>query len=133
MDLPQFCSKGFDRNPNTYLLPNTTGRLHTNHSKDLIRAALQNFICEIDSKNKNRTRRAAQFSYLIYELKFLEAAELSEISAALGQSKTTTRAQLKQLVFLDLIKRVEIDGHILYALNGHYNYLIDKILDDFHI
>jgi Mn-dependent DtxR family transcriptional regulator len=66
---------------------------------------------------------------LIFEVRSLQPAEITEIAEALGQSLNTTRDQLRKLIKLDLIVRVPFENHTLYGINGHFNKFISDILD----
>jgi Mn-dependent DtxR family transcriptional regulator len=66
---------------------------------------------------------------LIFEVRSLQPAEITEIAEALGQSLNTTRDQLRKLIKLDLIIRVPFEHHTLYGINGHFNKFISDILD----
>lgn len=101
-------------------------------SAALARTALFKTITEVRSANKKRNLRIQKLRYLIYELQSMQPAEITEVSEALGQSVSTTRSQLKRLQKLDLIKRVEFEAHVLYAVNGHYNKFVKDILNDLY-
>ena len=101
-------------------------------SAALARTALFKTITEVRSTNKKRNLRIQKLRYLIYELQSMQPAEITEVSEALGQSVSTTRSQLKRLQKLDLVKRVEFEAYVLYAVNGHYNKFVKDILNDLY-
>ena len=93
------------------------------------RAALARTVAAIDSKNAKRSKKIQKLRYLIFEVRSLQPAEITEISEALGQSRNTTRDQLRKLIKLDLVIRVPFEHHTLYGINGHFNKFIDDILN----
>jgi len=93
------------------------------------RAALARTIAKIDSKNQKRSKKIQKLRYLIFEVRCLQPAEITQIAEALGQSLNTTRDQLRKLIKLDLVIRVPFEHHTLYGINGHFNTFIDDILN----
>ena len=57
-------------------------------------------------------------------------ASISEIAEAIGQSTSTTRNHLRQLMQLDLVIKTSFEHHSLYCLNGSYNIHITRILTE---
>ena len=99
--------------------------LDENNPDRAARASLSRLMSEINTKNKTRKNQIEKLRYLIYELKSIQPAELIEISETIGQSESTTRSQLKELINTDLVIRTSFENHTLYCINGHYNKLID--------
>ena len=93
------------------------------------RSALARTVDEVNSKNQKRRKKTQKLRYLIFEVRCLQPAEITEISEALGQSLNTTRDQLRKLIKLDLVIRVPFEHHTLYGINGHFNKFIDDIID----
>jgi len=93
------------------------------------RAALARTIAKIDSKNAKRSKKIQKLRYIIFELKSLQPAEITQIAEALGQSRNTTRSQLRKLIKLDLVIRVPFEHHTLYGINGNFSTFIDDIID----
>lgn len=93
------------------------------------RSALARTVAAIDSKNQKRSKKIQKLRYLIFEVRSLQPAEITEIAEALGQSLNTTRDQLRKLIKLDLIVRVPFEHHTLYGINGNFNKFISDILD----
>jgi len=94
-----------------------------------ILVALYFYKLKIDSKNQKRSKKIQKLRYLIFEVRCLQPAEITQIAEALGQSLNTTRDQLRKLIKLDLVIRVPFEHHTLYGINGHFNTFIDDILN----
>jgi len=69
---------------------------------------------------------------LIEELKCLQPAHLSELSESLGQSNTTTRAQLDKLKRINLVVNTQFEHHTLFCLNGDFNLFFSQLLSAFY-
>lgn len=132
MDLEKPSPEGLRGGPTDYSPPSFTGGVIESDSAALARQALFKAVDEIRTANKKRNLQIQKLRYLIYELQSLQPAEITELSEALGQSANTTRSQLKRLEKLNLVKRVEFEAHVLYAINGHYNKFVQDILDDLY-
>lgn len=132
MGLKKPCSKSLRARAPVYSPPNRQGSAIKSDSAAVARAALFKIIVEVRSTNKKRNLGIQKLRYLIYELQSLQPAEITEISESLGQSVSTTRSQLKRLQKLDLVKRVEFEAYVLYAINGHYNKFVQDILYDLY-
>jgi hypothetical protein len=103
-----------------------------NDPEAIARGALLRAFTAIDSKNKKRNKRIQKLKYLICELQSIQPAELTEISASLGQSLNTTRQQIQKLVKVDLVVRVSFEENTLYCINGHFNRFISDIINDIY-
>jgi len=95
------------------------------------REALYRAVCEIDSKNKKRSKSVEKLRYLIYELQSLQPTDVLTLSQSLGQCENTTRSQLRKLMKLDLVIATSFEFHTLYCTNGDFNIFIDDILKRF--
>ena len=95
------------------------------------REALYRAVCEIDSKNKKRSKSVEKLRYLIYELQSLQPTDVLTLSQSLGQCENTTRSQLRKLMKLDLVIATSFEFHTLYCINGDFNIFIDDILKRF--
>lgn len=95
------------------------------------REALYRAVCEIDSKNKKRSKSVEKLRYLIYELQSLQPTDVLTLSQSLGQCENTTRSQLRKLMKLDLVIATSFEFHTLYCINGDFNIFINDILERF--
>ena len=95
------------------------------------REALYRAVCEIDSRNKKRSKSVEKLRYLIYELQSLQPTDVLTLSQSLGQCENTTRSQLRKLMKLDLVIATSFEFHTLYCINGDFNIFVNDILKHF--
>ena len=96
----------------------------------LAKSALTRAVAQIYTENRQRSKKIKKLRFLIYELQSIQPAPLKEIAEALGQTKTTTRHQIRKLIQLDLVVKTVFEEHTLYCLNGKYQKIINKALLD---
>ena len=94
-------------------------------SNVIARKALRKLVYEIDTANAQRREKIEKLRFLLFELRSCQPAELTELCDYLGQSESTTRGQLKELVETDLVVKTVFEKHTLYCVNGYYNKFID--------
>ena len=92
-----------------------------------IRNAIVSFY---NPKNQSRIKAIRTHPQLILDLKSIHPASISEIAQESGQSKSSTRNKLNQLITLDLVKRIRFEHHTLFCLNGSYNLQIASVLSE---
>jgi hypothetical protein len=81
-------------------------------------------------RRQGREQAITRHSGLILDLQQIMPASISEIAEATGQSTSTTRNHLRQLMQLDLVIKTSFEHHSLYCLNGSYNIHITRILTE---
>lgn len=105
-----------------------SGNFGKNHAASVARSALARAVSESNTVNKIRRREIQKLSCLIEELQYLQPANITELSTALGQSTNTTRSQLNKLHRLELVIKTSFEQHSLYCLNGNFNLFIGQVL-----
>ena len=105
--------------------PGSLRRGHENYH----RRKVWNSIVRINSPTHQKILNAIRtHSQLILDLKTIQPASINEIALESGQSVSSTRNKLNQLVYLDLVKRIRFEQHTLFCLNGCYNLQVSSLL-----
>ena len=100
---------------------------HTESNRREIRNEIKYFH---NPRRQGREQAITRHSGLILDLQQIMPASISEIAEAIGQSTSTTRNHLRQLMQLDLVIKTSFEHHSLYCLNGSYNIHITRILTE---
>ena len=88
--------------------------------------------CFHNPQHQSRQQAIARYSGLILDLQGLQPASISEIAEITGQSTSTTRNHLRQLMQLDLVIKTSFEHHTLYCVNGRYNVQITRVLGELY-
>ena len=102
-------------------------RNHADCPQRKVRNAIVSFY---NPKNQGRIKAIRSHPQLIIDLKSIQPASISEIAQESGQSISSTRNKLNQLITLDLVKRIRFEHHTLFCLNGSYNLQITSVLSE---
>ena len=102
-------------------------RDHADCPQRKVRNAIVSFY---NPKDQGRVKAIRSHPQLIIDLKSIQPASISEIAQESGQSISSTRNKLNQLITLDLVKRIRFEHHTLFCLNGSYNLQITSVLSE---
>lgn len=125
-------SESFSRNRKIYNPLADNGYLSQNYAESDQRKIRNEIIPFYNPRNQGRSQAITKYSGLILDLQQLQPASIGEIAETVGQSTSTTRNHLRQLIQLDLVIKTSFEHHSLYCLNGCYNLHIARILSEFY-
>ena len=123
-------SKGHSSNPEGNPPLAGAGYLSEDHSASDCREIRNQVISFHNPRHQGRIQAITRHSGLILDLQAIQPASLSEIAESCGQSLSSTRNHLRQLVRLDLVIKIAFEHHVLYCLNGHYNLQVRRLLEE---
>lgn len=110
--------------------PSRAGYFGKDHAKGFTREARNEIIAFHNPRHQGRVQAITRHSGLILDLQQIMPASISEIAEVVGQSTSTVRNHLRQLIQLDLVIKTSFEQHSLYCLNGCYNVHIARILTE---
>lgn len=110
--------------------PSRAGYFGEDHAKGSTREARNEIIAFHNPRHQGRVQAITRHSGLILDLQQIMPASISEIAEVVGQSTSTVRNHLRQLIQLDLVIKTSFEQHSLYCLNGCYNVHIARILTE---
>ena len=116
----------------SYRTPAGTRNLSEDHTESDCREIRNEIIAFYNPRRQGRDKAITRHSGLILDLQQIMPASISEIAEAIGQSTSTTRNHLRQLMQLDLVIKTSFEHHSLYCLNGSYNVHISRVLSEFY-
>jgi len=130
--MPQNCTKSED-NPSDQTVRRAftgVGNLGKSHPRGYPSKIRNQIIAFNNPRDQIRRKAITRHSGLILDLQAIQPASLSEIAESCGQSLSSTRNHLRQLVRLDLVIKIAFEHHVLYCLNGHYNLQVRRLLEE---
>lgn len=108
------------------------GNLSQDHAESDCREIRNEIKYFHNPRRQGREQAITRHSGLILDLQQIQPASISEIAESVGQSTSTTRNHLRQLMQLGLVIKTSFEHHSLYCLNGSHNVHISRVLSEFY-